>query len=212
MDMGSGKLFLNLLKRKSDVIKDMILFVKNVKQHWNRDIKYIRCNNSGENNKLKRVFDKKFPNIIFEFTARDTPQQNGRVERAIATVWSKVRSNMNAAGIEGHLKGKLWGEFFSTAVNLFNISVTIPGDKCKEEIWGGELPRYVRFLKPIGYVGVIKNTNKIKSKIEARGSMAILVGYSTQHADEVYRMLNLNTNKVVITRDVKWLNVIYKKI
>ena len=60
IDMGSGKLFLSLLKRTSDVIKDMILFVKNVKLHWNRDIKYIRCDNSGENNKLKKFLIKSF--------------------------------------------------------------------------------------------------------------------------------------------------------
>ena len=36
--------------------------------------------------------------------------------------------------------------------------------------------------------------------------MAMMVGYPPNHASGVYRMLNLETFRIVTTRDVKWIN------
>jgi uncharacterized protein YwqG len=36
------------------------------------------------------------------------------------------------------------------------------------------------------------------------------VGYSVDHANDVYRMLNLNTKRIINTRDVVWLKKSYK--
>jgi transposase InsO family protein len=46
-------------------------------------------------------------NINFEFTAPGTPQQNGIVERAFATLFGKTRSMLNAARITIPLRKKL---------------------------------------------------------------------------------------------------------
>jgi len=34
---------------------------------------------------------------------------------------------------------------------------------------------------------------------------AIFVGYADKHAGNVYRFINPNTNKIILSRDVKWL-------
>ena len=34
---------------------------------------------------------------------------------------------------------------------------------------------------------------------------AIFVGYADKHAGNVYRFINPNTNRIIISRDVKWL-------
>ena len=39
----------------------------------------------------------------------------------------------------------------------------------------------------------------------------MFIGYSEDHAKEVYRMLNLSTNKVSTTRDIKWMKLTYKE-
>jgi len=42
--------------------------------------------------------------------------------------------------------------------------------------------------------------------LDDRGRACIFVGYAQKHAGNVYRMLNVKTNAVIVTRDVNWLN------
>ena len=69
------------LKRKSDQIDLLPIWIKELKAKYGIDIKYIRLDNSGENRSLQNECDKQYLGIIFEFTAPGTPQQNSVVER-----------------------------------------------------------------------------------------------------------------------------------
>jgi len=44
----------------------------------------------------------------------------------------------------------------------------------------------------------------IKAKLDDRGEKCIFLGYAANNAPNVYRMWNLRTAKVMITRDIKW--------
>ena len=47
--------------------------------------------------------------------------------------------------------------------------------------------------------------NKVgRTKIDPRGKISLFVGYSTQHARNVYRLLNFKRSRVIHSRDVKW--------
>ena len=53
---------------------------------------------------------------------------------------------------------------------------------------------------------VADTDNKVgRTKIDPRGKISIFVGYSTQHAGDVYRLLNPKTSRVIHSRDVKWI-------
>ena len=116
------------LKSKSQVPEDGIELLKIIKSKTGHYPKYIRLDNSGENKKLRDIVKAKTSKIEFQFTARGTPQQNGKIERHIATIWEMVRAMMSAAGIEGGLKSKLWTECFHTAVQMKNLVVVNKGD------------------------------------------------------------------------------------
>jgi hypothetical protein len=63
-----------------------------------------------------------------------------------------------------------------------------------------------------GEVGLVLDQckcNTIKGKIENRGKTCMFTGYAEDHASEVYRMLNLETNCLLKTRDVLWFNKVY---
>ena len=60
------------LKRKSDEIKILPIWIKELKAKYETDIKYIRLDNSGENRSLQKECDKQNLGIIFEFTAPGT--------------------------------------------------------------------------------------------------------------------------------------------
>ena len=48
--------------------------------------------------------------------------------------------------------------------------------------------------------------NKVgKTKIDPRGKISLFVGYSTQHAGDVYRLLKTKTSRDIHSRDVKWI-------
>ena len=59
----------------------------------------------------------------------------------------------------------------------------------------------------MGIVRIYKK--KIKAKLDNRGTLCMFIGYSKDHEEDVYRMLNLSTLKVKNTRDVIWLNKCY---
>ena len=79
------------LKKKSDLGDKVILFLKNLHEKDKVIIQNIRCDGAGENKTLKEKCKGTtgLAHIEFEFTPRDTPQYNGTVERAFATLWTR---------------------------------------------------------------------------------------------------------------------------
>ena len=67
--------------------------------------------------------------------------------------------------------------------------------------------KYAKYLCVFGEMCVVADTdNKVgRTKIDPRGKISIFVGYSTQHAGDVYRLLNPKTSWVIHSRDVKWI-------
>ena len=63
------------LKKKSDQIVMIPIWIKGLKAKHGIDVKYIRLDNSGENRSLQKECEKQNLGIIFEFTAPGTPQQ-----------------------------------------------------------------------------------------------------------------------------------------
>jgi hypothetical protein len=45
--------------------------------------------------------------------------------------------------------------------------------------------------------------------LENWGISCVFMGYAKDHAANVYRMLNLETNLIIITRDIRWLKKTY---
>ena len=111
------------LKRKSDQIELLSVWIKKLKAKYGTDIKYIRLDNSGENRSLQKECDKQNLAIIFEFTAPGTPQQNSVVERKIPTLIGRSRAMMLTAGFSQQDKRKFWCKVISTATKLDNIMI-----------------------------------------------------------------------------------------
>ena len=211
VDDYSDFLFGMYMKNKSDLVDEGIKLIKKIKNDHGVAIKKIRCDNAGENKSLEKEIIEKGMNIRFEYTAANTPQQNGRVERKFATIYGRVRSMLTGAGINGALRKLLWAEAGNTAINLMNIQVPKKTEKTPHEKFSDqkELPRYANNLHSFGEVGIILKGGKIKSKIMDRGQRAIMVGYGVQNGKEVYRMYKMDTRKITLTRDVRWTRKMY---
>ena len=54
-----------------------------------------------------------------------------------------------------------------------------------------------------------KLNRKMSGKLEDKGNVSMMVGYAENHAGDVYRMLNLRTKKISLSRDICWLKKSY---
>ena len=52
---------------------------------------------------------------------------------------------------------------------------------------------------------------KMRSKLDGRGKTCMFVGYAEDPTKDVYRFLNIHTMRIILSRDVRWLNLIWKQ-
>ena len=98
-----------------------------------------KSNNAGENKAKieifywKKEFGIKFEltrfGIKLELTARKTPQQDGRIERAFATLYGRMRAMFANAGFEQVKRNTLWATFTAPATKLDNILIRTSDQK-----------------------------------------------------------------------------------
>ena len=201
------------LKRKSDQTQIMLIWIRSLSKKHNIEIKRIRLDNSGENRSLPKECDKANLGITFEFTAPGTPQQNSVVERRIPTLMGRARATLIQVGIESKYKGEFWCEVISTATKLDNILVRPEGTKAPHTLFYGEDAKYTRSLRTFGEISVIAihEGKKMRSKLDDRGKTCMFVGYADDHTKDVYRFLNIYMRRIILSRDVRWLNIIWKQ-
>ena len=201
------------LKRKSDKIELFPIWIKELKAKYGIDIKHISLDNSGENRSLQKECDKKNLGIIFEFSAPGTPQQNSVIERKIPTLLGRSRAMMLAAGFSQQDKRKFWCEVISTATKLDNIMARKERTKSPYTLFHNDDPKYMKFLRSFGEMAVIaiSDGKKMRSKLDTRGRTGIFVGYADDHAGNVYRFINIEPKKIILSRDIQWLKPFWKE-
>jgi hypothetical protein len=199
------------LTAKSHTAKVLVPFIKELKTKHDKTVKYIRCDNAGENKATDTACAKEGLGIQFEYTAPGTPQQNGRVERKFATLYGRVRSMMNHANLPLTIRKGVWTEAAATATNIDTFLVTNNKPVASYNAFHEKESPFVRHLRTFGEIGVVLNHAKkaIKGKLDNRGRHCMMLGYADNHAKDVYRMLNLETNRVLLTRDIIWLKKMY---
>ena len=76
----------------------------------------------------------------------------------------------------------------------------------------GKDAKYTRSLRTFGEMAVIAmhEGKRMRSKLDDRGKPCMFVGYPDDHSKDVYRFLNIHTGRIIISRDVRWLNIIWK--
>jgi transposase InsO family protein len=116
-------------------------------------MKFIRCDDSGENMTMKNDPEIKSFGIKFKFSGPRTPQRNGKVERKFQTLYRRFRAILNGAGLEGELRDKIWAECVMNVTYLSNIMST--KSSFKRPFESLEKPKLHDNLKIFGEVGVV---------------------------------------------------------
>jgi hypothetical protein len=150
-------------------------------------------------------------NIKFEFTARDTPQQNHHAELGFAHLANYGRALMARANVPMNIRYKVFTKAFKTATLLDGLTVITIGNReaPRYEHWCGKNPEFSQYLRTWGEVGMVKVKTDATPRIGDRGVKCMFVGYSLDHTADCYEMWDPATLRVNQTRDVIWLNRMY---
>jgi hypothetical protein len=90
----------NFLKNKSDLKSKVMTLLTDLKIS-EINVKYIRCDDPGENKALFDACQAQGYGVKFEFSGPRTHQQNGKVERKLQTFFGRIRAMLNSAGQYG---------------------------------------------------------------------------------------------------------------
>ena len=72
----------------------------------------------------------------------------------------------------------------------------------------GEDPKYAKYVRTFGEIDMTAiSSNKVgKTKLDPRGCINMFVGYSLDHPADTCHFINLSTERIIHSRDVKWLD------
>jgi hypothetical protein len=114
---------------------------------------------------------------------------------------------LNNAGLKNGVRSGVWAECGRTVPFLSNITAIKVQEKCSFYLLHyGWKPKVAPSLRVFGDMGVVTIKNNIQGKFKNRGTICMFMGYSVDHSNDVYRMLNLEPRNIIHSRDVVWLN------
>eukprot|EP00957_Ditylum_brightwellii_P139749 10649667-Ditylum_brightwellii.AAC.1 len=102
-------------------------------QQQNILVKYVCCDNAGENKLLEKrgkSSNWKF-DIMFEYTARDTPQQNHLAELGFSVLSARGCTLMHQANVPKQMRYQIFPKAFETAI-LLDGAVVVEIDDVKK--------------------------------------------------------------------------------
>ena len=184
------------LKEKSEAFTVFKRFKALVEKQSGRNIKCIRSDRGGEY--TSRQFEEycKDEGIWKQLTAGYSPQQNGIAERKNRTIVEMARSMMNEKG----LPKTFWAEATNTAVYILNRCPTkAVRNLTPMEAWSREKPD-VSHLRIFGSIGYVLIPAEKRTKLDEKSTKCIFTGYTLE--TKGYRLYNVETNKLVVSRDV----------
>lgn len=184
------------MKSKSDIVQvfpDFIFFIKN---QYGASVKALRTDNAPElcDEILKRFYADK--GIFHLKTCAYTPQQNGTVER-------KHRHILDTS----KLPLQFWGECIPCAVHLINrmplqsLQFISPYEK-----FFGTSPD-LSFLRVFGCLCYVSNVKPSKHKFDARANPHVFIGFPV--GNKGFKVLNINTLLVTVSRNIVFMNNIF---
>ena len=202
VDDFTDRKWIYLLQRKSQVVDEvegLIVWLKG----RNIICKCIRMDGGGENLPIRKLCD--LHGIVAEYTARDTPQQNGKVERAIATLKDRATADI----LRLKCDEKWWGANMIHKTVCDNM-MPRKGFSNGYEPFGERPPVKDNDLVPFGAQGVMAKRQKLKKNWTAKGEEVFMVGYTEDAPSDCYNVVKKSNGRVVASRDIKWSNPYWK--
>ncbi|KAK9723639.1 hypothetical protein RND81_05G014800 [Saponaria officinalis] len=161
-----------------------------------KEVKIIRSDNGIENvqNSCLELFASR--GIIHQKSVPGVPQQNGRVERKHRHLVETAKAIMINAG----LPKRFWGECLLGATYIIN--------KLPSSVLDWKVPAALLLQKPVAYdemrvIGCLCFAlvhSHQRDKFDPKGRKCVFLSYP--HGQKAYKVYDLETHKILISRDV----------
>ena len=147
-----------------------------------------------------------------EFTAPNTPKQNGRVEKKIHIIWQRAMTMMNQANLTLDAQKQFWAEAVSTSA--FIEDLVIKAGRTSPALQNRTNKPVLKWMKNMvqfGRIGVV-HKHGIKGKMKDKGYSAMMVDYAPNNGTGTFRLYNPKTKRIVTSRDVQWMEFKSKQL
>jgi hypothetical protein len=178
--MGIGE----LLERKTEAAETLKTVVMRLERQSGKKLKHLRTDVGNEwLNKTVGDFCRR-NGILHETTIPYMPEQNGAVERAIATYFEMVRCMLHSARMDL----RYWGEALLYAIHVRNLLPTSTiQDRVPAHVWTGRKPD-VSHLHVFGSTAYVNIPKKLRwGKLEVTSIKCRLLGW-WEHETKGYRL------------------------
>ena len=189
VDEATGRMWSRIIKSKDETPYQIMELLQYLVDMGYRP-RYIRCDDAGENKKLKKLLKlhhrQAFRTIEFEFTSGNTPQFNGKVERKIAVVTRRVRATLNSAKLTKTLRQRLWGEAVMKCTADENILQSkAHNEPAHKQLFVGAEYK-LKHKRVFGEIGYVKYGKEMKGKLEDRGRPMMYLGGALDHSADTF--------------------------
>ena len=192
------------LRKKSDAADKICEYVRLVQTQFGKTPKVIRSDRGGEytTSILRKFYSEQ--GIKAEYTAGYAPQQNGVAERKNRSLSEMALCMLLDAG----MPRKFWAEAVNTAAYIQNRLPTTAINSTPFEIWFKKKPD-LKHMKVFGCSAFVWTPSQKRKKFDVKAVKMTFVGYSAE--SKAYRFLNVKTGQIVVSRDVKFMEMVNEK-
>ena len=123
-----------------------------------------------------------------------------------------MRKTLHNTDPYSNIKAGVWAERVNATTLIENILVKEKDGNGTHKKLYNRHPSFEKHLCGFGEVGVSAFADrKTRLKFANRGRVCIVMGYATNHAADMYRMLDLDSKRITISRDIRCLNESYSE-
>jgi hypothetical protein len=115
------------------------------------------------------------------------------VERKFQTSYKSIRGTLNNGGPEDGVRTGECANCARTTTFLSNITSIKAKDKFPYQLMFGSKPKLPKNSGMFREMGVVTTKDDIQMKLKNRNLICMFVGYSVDHANDIYWMFNMNT-------------------
>jgi hypothetical protein len=93
---------------------------------------------------------------------------------------------LNCAGLKDTLRSGVWAECARTVTFLSSITSAKNKEVCPHQLMFRSIPKLPESIRLFGEIGVVTTKNDIQGKLQNCGTFCMFIGYSIDHANDVY--------------------------
>lgn len=196
IDVKSRRVWAYVQKTKDEASSNIKSFVTFTENEQKKRLKSLRTDNGGEytSNELEDWLAAK--GILHETIVPENPHQNGIAERYNRTLVGMIRAMLKTSA----MPKQYWAEALNCAVYLINrLKPAALDGMVPMEAWTGHRPS-VAHLRVFGCLAFARVPESKRRKLDDKAKRCVLLGYASKKKG--YRLLDLNTMQVIISKDV----------